>query len=115
MRWLTALLLVLLLFLQYRLWLGQGGLGDMRHMKREVATQQEKNTGLAARNRVLEAEVADLKHGQAAIEERARTELGMVKKGETFYQIVAGKDAPQSPAAGAAVSVPPATGPVSRP
>ena len=93
MRWLTALLLVLLLFLQYHLWLGQGSLRDMHRMAQEVAVQKAENARLTARNRVLEAEVADLKQGQAAIEERARTELGMVKKGETFYQVIEDKDA----------------------
>ena len=88
MKWLAGLLVVMLGMLQYRLWLGEGSIPAMWRMQREVHAQQQENGRLADRNRVLEAEVADLKHGVAAIEERARNELGMIKKGETFYQIV---------------------------
>jgi cell division protein FtsB len=71
MRALIAVLLVLLLVLQFKLWFGDGGLAELRE-----------------RNAALEAEVTDLRQGLAAIEERARSELGMVVRGETFYQLV---------------------------
>lgn len=92
MKWLTGLLVVMLALLQYRLWLSDGSLPGMWRMQQEVTAQKRENTRLADRNRVLKAEVSDLKHGVAAIEERARTELGMVKKDETFYQIIDNKD-----------------------
>lgn len=92
MKWLTGLMVVLFALLQYRLWVGDGSLPGMWRMQQEVATQKRENAKLEDRNRVLKAEVSDLKHGVAAIEERARTELGMVKKDETFYQIIDNKD-----------------------
>ena len=88
MKWLTGLLVIMLALLQYRLWVGESSLPGMWRMQHEVATQKQENAKLNDRNRVLKAEVDDLKHGVAAIEERARTELGMVKKGETFYQVI---------------------------
>lgn len=88
MKWLTGLLVAMLVLLQYRLWFGDAGMREVLHMQQEVQAQKQENARLSERNRVLEAEVGDLKHGIAAIEERARNELGMVKKGETFYQIV---------------------------
>jgi cell division protein FtsB len=81
-------LIILLVSLQYRLWAGAGSLPELWRMQQEVQTQKQENARLGDRNRVLQAEVDDLKHGVAAIEERARTDLGMIKKGETFYQIV---------------------------
>ena len=88
MRWLTGLLVIMLALLQYRLWSGESGLTGMWRMQQEVQSQKRENAELTDRNRVLEAEVNDLKHGVAAIEERARTELGMIKKDETFYQVI---------------------------
>lgn len=86
---LVPLLLVLLLMLfQFQLWFGIGNVPSAMRLKAQVDTQTAENAVLAKRNAALAAEVADLKQGQAAIEERARSELGMVKKGETFYQIV---------------------------
>src|ERR1043166_7357588 len=75
-----------LLVLQYPLWFGSGGVFAVWQLKHEIAVQRTENTKLKERNAALGAEVDDLKQGSAAIEERARTELGMVKKGETFYQ-----------------------------
>jgi len=92
MRWLIVLLVGLLAALQYSLWIGTGSLADVHRLHLSVAKQTRENARLSERNKALEAEVRDLKHGLAAIEERARTELGMIKKGETFYQVV---DAPQ--------------------
>lgn len=83
-----ALLLLLLVLLQVRLWTGDGGMGEIWHLKYEIARQQQENEGLRERNEALEAEVADLKQGEAAVEERARTELGMVRQDETFFQTV---------------------------
>ena len=90
-RWLSALLIVLvamLAFLQYRLWLGEGGRGSVAVLSERVAEQARENEGLQQRNDALAAEVEDLKSGEAAVEERARSELGMIKPGETFYRVV---------------------------
>jgi len=74
--------------LQYPLWFGDGGLFALWNLKQEIATQHAENIALKERNRALEAEVLDLKKGYEALEERARAELGMVRKGETLYQII---------------------------
>lgn len=87
----TVLVLVALLaWLQYRLWFGHGGAGDVRVLEQQVAQQARDNGGLQQRNDALAAEVAELKSadGGAAVEERARSELGMIKPGETFYRVV---------------------------
>jgi len=84
----VAILLLLLLLLQYRLWFAEGGLLTVWHLSAAVAAQKKQNDQLTERNRALEGEVRDLKTGLAAIEERARTELGMVKKDETFFEVV---------------------------
>lgn len=78
----------LLIALQYPLWFGNGGVLAVWELKREIAAQREENARLTERNQALAAEVIDLKEGLAAIEERARIELGMIKKGETFYQVI---------------------------
>ena len=85
---LIFILVVLLALLQYRLWFGEGSVRSIVKLKQQVAQQEAKNKKLAQRNKALIAEVRDLKSGHQAVEERARNELGMVKKGETFYQIV---------------------------
>lgn len=87
-RVLVGLLVILLLVLQYRLWIGPGSLQEIQELKRQVAALQQENEAWLARNRVLEAEVIDLKAGLAAIEERARHELGMIKEDEIFYHII---------------------------
>lgn len=87
MRFLMVVLAVVLVLLQARLWLSNGGLREVWRLESEVARRIEDNDRLAARNSALEAEVRDLKQGLAAAEERARTELGMIRSGETFYQI----------------------------
>jgi cell division protein FtsB len=87
MRFLMAVLVVVLALLQARLWLSNGGLREMWRLETEVARRSDDNARLAARNSALEAEVQDLKQGLAAAEERARTELGMIESRETFYQI----------------------------
>ena len=91
MRWLRVLLLALvalLCWLQYRLWFGEGGTRAVEELEARVEQQRRQNEGLEQRNAALAAEVADLKSGEAAIEERARSELGMIKPGETFYRVV---------------------------
>lgn len=88
MRVLLLLLALLLAGLQYTLWLGNGGQREVAALRGQVATQQAENLKLHERNDALAAEVEDLKSGEAAVEERARSELGMVKPGETFYRVV---------------------------
>lgn len=85
---LLAILVILLIMLQYRLWFGQGSIPKVVQLKQQLEQELQQNQKLQARNQVLIAEVNDLKSGHQAIEERARNELGMVKKGETFYQVV---------------------------
>jgi cell division protein FtsB len=94
MRFLMVVLAVVLVLLQARLWLSNGGLREVWRLEAEVARRSDDNGRLAARNSALEAEVIDLREGLAATEERARTELGMIHSDETFYQI-----APAPPAA----------------
>ena len=79
---------MLFLVLQFRLWFGDGGLIEVDRLQQTVAIQKSQNTALKERNLTLEAEVKDLQQGVAAIEERARSDLGMIKEGETFYQTV---------------------------
>ncbi len=87
-KWLTATLLLLLLLLQYSLWFGNGGLLRVWQLSDAVEQQKAENSKLRERNEALEAEVRDLKKGLEAIEERARSDLGMIKKDETFFQVV---------------------------
>ncbi len=88
-----AILLILFLALQVKLWVGEGGLGDVRQLERSVESQKQINQRHQERNQGLAGEVQDLKHGTEAIEERARSELGMIRKGETFYQIIEQQEA----------------------
>ncbi|MBU1329355.1 MAG: cell division protein FtsB [Gammaproteobacteria bacterium] len=85
--WLFVVLLLLLAGLQYRLWVGDGSLAQVTDLKQQIADQQGENEQLLERNRILEAEVLELKRGMETVEERARHELGMVKEGETLYQL----------------------------
>lgn len=84
----TYALIAILVLLQYPLWFGNGGVFAVWRLNREIAAQEQENARLKDRNQAIEADVNDLKQGLAAIEERARTELGMVKKGEVFYQVI---------------------------
>jgi cell division protein FtsB len=96
MRWKMLAVLALaalLVALQYRLWFGGGGNRQVAELQERVDQQRRQNEGLEQRNAALAAEVADLKSGEAAIEERARSELGMIKPGETFYRVVDGERA----------------------
>ena len=87
MRWLALVFGVLILALQYPLWLGKGGWLQLRETDRQLAQQREANDKLKARNTALDADVRDLKTGSEAIEERARSELGMIKQGEKLIQV----------------------------
>lgn len=88
MRILIALLLIVLAALQYRLWLGQLSVSDYLRQREEIATQQASNLELVKRNRMLLADVNDLRQGYEAIEERARNELGLIAEDEVFFRIV---------------------------
>ncbi|MGC2047932.1 MAG: cell division protein FtsB [Gallionella sp.] len=88
MRAVTLILSILLLLLQYPLWIGKGSWLKVWDLNRQLEAQQQVNLQTQARNAVLDAEVRDLKQGTVAIEERARSELGMIKREEVFYQIV---------------------------
>ena len=88
MRIITGILVLLFVLLQYDLWVGEGSLASAWRLQQSVKSQQQENDRLKERNAALAAEVVDLKQGLDAIEERARNELGMIKKGETFIQVV---------------------------
>jgi cell division protein FtsB len=90
LRWLAAVLLVLIAALQYPLWFGKGGWLAARELDRQLAAQREVNDRLKARNDTLDADVRDLKTGSEAIEERARSELGMIKHDEVLFQLQPG-------------------------
>lgn len=87
-KFLSYALAALLLALQYPLWIGKGGWLRVWELDRQLAQQREGNARLKARNDALDAEVRDLKQGMEALEERARHELGMIRKDEVFYQVV---------------------------
>jgi cell division protein FtsB len=84
----VAILFVLLIWLQYKLWLGNGGIPEVLELEQEIETVQSEVDTLRERNRALDAEVMDLKKGIEAIEERARSEMGMIKKDEIYYQVI---------------------------
>ncbi|MDX8385036.1 MAG: cell division protein FtsB [Gallionella sp.] len=100
MRAVTLILIALLLLLQYPLWVGKGSWLKVWDMNLQLEDQQQSNQQTKARNSSMDAEVRDLKQGTAAIEERARSELGMVKRNEIFYQIVVSQPAEVLPADG---------------
>jgi len=119
MKWFAAALLAVLLMLQYRIWFSGDGLGEVLRLRAAVAEQQSDNERLSARNRQLAAEVRDLKQGYSALEERARSDLGMVASNETFFQVGPAETpviapsapitpAPQPPRRTAAGNAPPA-------
>ncbi len=88
MKALAVVLLIILGYLHYRLWVGEGSLATLTNLQRDIKVQQAENARLKARNRLLAAEVQALQSGDEAIEERARMDLGMIKEGETFFMIV---------------------------
>ena len=88
MKAIGAALAILFVLLQFKLWFGEGSMKDVWTLDDAIAVQAAENAQLKERNQTLAAEVADLKQGYEAIEERARYDLGMIKEGETFYQVV---------------------------
>ena len=88
LRWIALILLVILIGLQLKLWTGSGGMREVRTLRAAVHKQAGENDRLLQRNQALAADVSDLKHGEQAVEARARAELGLIKPGETFYQVV---------------------------
>lgn len=88
MRIFNLFLFLLLVLVQYHLWLGKNGLGDYADLAEEVALQEEANLALKDRNERMFADIADLKQGVESVEERARNELGLIKEGETFFRII---------------------------
>ena len=92
MKVLVAVLLLILIALQVRLWIGQGSYAEVAELSRKIAQQQQENSALRERNNDLLLEVEELKTGMDSIEERAREELGLIKEGETFYLIVENED-----------------------
>ncbi len=105
MRILSIVFTVLIVLLQYPLWLGKGGWLHVWETDRQVKAQKDHNAELRARNDALDAEVRDLKQGYDAIEERARYELGMIKQDEIFFQIV-DKSRDKAPAKAATAPAP---------
>lgn len=104
-RAITLILVALLILLQYPLWLGKGGWLKVWDMGRQVEAQQQANRQSQSRNALLDAEVRDLKQGTDAIEERARSELGMIKRNEVFYQFIGNQ--PPAPASSVPSAQPP--------
>ena len=100
MRFLAFIFAALILALQYPMWLGKGGWLRVRELDRQVEAQKHVNTELQTRNAVLDAEVRDLKQGLEAIEERARSDLGMIRHDEVFFQLPQSAASRASPAAG---------------
>lgn len=96
LRWLILVLVLTFGWLQYRLWFGAGSLAELYELRAQLAEYDTELNRLQARNRALAAEVENLKSGYAAIEERARYELGMIQRGEMFLQVIEAK--PRVPA-----------------
>ncbi len=101
LRWIVLLLLFLLFGLQLKLWFGSSSMQEVDSLRTAVKKQTVDNARLQKRNQALAADVHDLKHGDQAVEARARTELGLIKTGEVFYQVV---DQPARPASSSAPS-----------
>ena len=88
LRWIALVLILILIGLQLKLWTGSGGMHEVQALRAAVTKQRADNERLMQRNQALAADVSDLKHGEQAVEARARAELGLIKPGETFYQVV---------------------------
>jgi len=101
--WPLLALIVVLAGLQAKLWWGDGGWSAAHELRQKVKQQRVENDKLKQRNNALSAEVEDLKSGEAAVEERARSELGMIKPGETFYRVVEPRSLTDVPAENASV------------
>jgi len=88
MKWLLGILIMLLIVLQYRLWIGDGSLAHAHRLKGDIQLQQAENDRMRERNRILDVEVEELKTGLDTIEERARNDIGLIKKDETFFMVL---------------------------
>ena len=88
LRWIALALIVILIGLQLKLWSGNGSMREVDALRVSVKKQTDDNARLLQRNQAVGADVLDLKHGDQAVEARARTELGLIKPGEVFYQVV---------------------------
>lgn len=88
LRWIALVLILILVGLQLKLWSGSGGMREVDALRVSVKKQTDDNAKLQQRNQAVGADVLDLKHGDQAVEARARTELGLIKPGEVFYQVV---------------------------
>ena len=87
-RLIALVLVALIALLQLKYWVGNGGVREVEALRERVEAQARENAELERRNEALQAEVEELREGRAALEERARSELGLIKPGETFYRIV---------------------------
>ncbi len=94
--WILSVLAILALMMQAKLWLSDDGYGKTRELRLAVSLQRQQNQVLKDRNSALEAEMLNLKNGNEAAEERARTDLGMIGRNETFYQVVPAAGTPKS-------------------
>ena len=99
MRWLITVLVIILVLLQWRLWFGEGSISHKLDLDRQLATQREQNKALKTRNLLIAKEVDSLKTNSDSIEEKARQNLGMTKKNETFYLVIDNKQLPAAQAA----------------
>ena len=88
MKAIIGILMLVLVLLQWRLWVGDGGVQELTQLEQELAAQRAENEALQQRNQMLESEILDLKNGEEAVEERARSDLGMIREGETFYMVI---------------------------
>ncbi|HRD69491.1 MAG: cell division protein FtsB [Legionella sp.] len=88
MRPIYLILIIALVILQHKLWLGDGNLIEWVNLEKKLEDHQHENNKLAARNRALEADIRELKSGDQALEEQARYELGMIKENEVYYHFV---------------------------
>jgi cell division protein FtsB len=110
LRWIALVLILLLLGLQLKLWTGSGSMREVDALRVAVKKQADENAKLLQRNQAVGADVLDLKHGDQAVEARARTELGLIKPGVVFYQVV------ELPAgAGSSLPLPPPAKPAGSP
>jgi cell division protein FtsB len=95
MRWLIIILFVLLAGLQWRLWIGEGSLAHRAELNRQLQQQEDDNQALRQRNQLIATDVESLKTNLDAIEEKARSDLGMIKQGETFYLVIDNNNQPR--------------------
>lgn len=95
MKWLLGALIILLVVLQYRLWIGEGSLAHANRLENDIQLQKAENERMQERNRIMDVEVEELKTGLDTIEERARNDIGLIKKDETFFMIMDDSQQPQ--------------------